>query len=204
MKGLLLKDFYTLLRQAKIFLLLIVVFSLMPGMQMSAFAVVYASMLPITALAYDERAKWDSLAAMMPYSERDIVLSKYLLGYILIAASALIASLFQTVIGIIKHEPASPEQLISILLVACVATILLAVNLPFMFKMGVERGRVVFFILVAVTTFAGMTLGTYFLDVLSTAKMNAALAAIVFIAATVIINAASIVISARVYKKKTA
>ena len=204
MKGLLLKDFYTLLRQAKIFLMLIVLFSLLPNMQMSAFAVVYASMLPITALAYDERAKWDSLAAMMPYSERDIVLSKYLLGYILIAGSAVIASLCQTVIGMVKREPATSEQLISILLVACVATILLAVNLPFMFKMGVERGRVVFFILVAVTTFAGMTLGSYFLDALTSARINPALAAIVFIALTVVVNAASIAISARVYKNKTA
>ncbi|MEA4890523.1 MAG: ABC-2 transporter permease [Clostridiaceae bacterium] len=73
MKGLLLKDYYTLFKQAKIFILLILVFAVMPGESMTSFAVVYAAMLPITALAYDERAKWDSLAAMMPYSVRNIV-----------------------------------------------------------------------------------------------------------------------------------
>ena len=77
MSALLLKDYYVIFRQMKIFLLLILVFSCIPGTFYSTFAVVYASMLPYTALAYDERSKWDQLAAMMPYSARDVVLSKY-------------------------------------------------------------------------------------------------------------------------------
>ena len=64
----------------KIFLVLLVAFALIPGYSMSAFAVMYAAMLPMTALAYDERSKWDTLAAMMPYSTGALVLSKYLLG----------------------------------------------------------------------------------------------------------------------------
>ena len=47
----------------------------------------YAAMMPISALAYDENCKWDQLAAMMPYSVRDIVLSKYLFGYICLLAT---------------------------------------------------------------------------------------------------------------------
>ena len=88
MSALLLKDYYVIFRQMKIFLLLILVFSCIPGTFYSTFAVVYASMLPYTALAYDERSKWDQLAAMMPYSARDVVLSKYLFGWISVAVAA--------------------------------------------------------------------------------------------------------------------
>lgn len=85
MSALLLKDYYVIFRQMKIFLLLILVFSCIPGTFYSTFAVVYASMLPYTALAYDERSRWDQMAAMMPYSARDVVLSKYLFGWIAVA-----------------------------------------------------------------------------------------------------------------------
>ena len=86
MKGLLLKDWYTLIKQMKIMLVLMLVFACVPGYSMAAFAVVYAAMLPVTALAYDERSKWDELAAMLPYSVREIVGGKYVLGVTAVAA----------------------------------------------------------------------------------------------------------------------
>ena len=80
-KALLLKDWLVLSRQMKVFLVLIAVFSAVPVLSVSSFAIVYSAMLPYTAMAFDERDKWDRLAAMMPYRESDLVLSKYLLGY---------------------------------------------------------------------------------------------------------------------------
>ena len=95
MKGLLLKDCFTLVKQMKIFLLIIIVFSLVPGYSMSAFAIVYSALLPMSALAYDERSKWDSLAAMMPYRPRDMVLSKYLLGVGAVLAAVVLSFIAQ-------------------------------------------------------------------------------------------------------------
>ena len=77
MKALLKKDIFVLIRQMRMFLVMIVVFSVLPGMNMSIFAIVYCGMLPYTAMAYDERSKWTQLAAMMPYTPGHIVLSKY-------------------------------------------------------------------------------------------------------------------------------
>ena len=76
MKALLLKDTYVIWKQMKIFLIIILVFSAIPSGFNSAFAVIYAAMMPYTAMAYDERSKWDQMAAMMPYSARDVVLGK--------------------------------------------------------------------------------------------------------------------------------
>lgn len=69
MKGLFIKDLYTLAKQMKIFLLMIVVFAVVPNGSMAGFAIVYSAMLPMTSLAYDERSHWDELAATMPYSD---------------------------------------------------------------------------------------------------------------------------------------
>ena len=82
MKALILKDTYVIWRQMKYFLVMLLLFCALPNGFNNAFAVVYAAMLPYTALAYDERSKWDQLAAMMPYSTRDIVLGKYVFGWL--------------------------------------------------------------------------------------------------------------------------
>ena len=51
MKGLLIKDRKTLLKQMKVMLVIVVVLACIPGTYMAAFALFYAAMLPITALA---------------------------------------------------------------------------------------------------------------------------------------------------------
>ena len=70
MKALILKDTYVMWKQTKVLLILILVFSCLPGAFYPTFAVVYAAILPYSAMAYDERSKWDQLAAMLPYSDR--------------------------------------------------------------------------------------------------------------------------------------
>ena len=57
MKGLLLKDFYTLLKQLKLYLVFIVILSVIPSMNMTSIGIVYAAMLPIAVIAFDERSK---------------------------------------------------------------------------------------------------------------------------------------------------
>ena len=91
MKALLMKDFYTLWRQLRVYLLVMLVISVFNGSFGNIFITIWAALLPYTAMAYDERSKWDQMAAMMPYSTRDIVISKYVLGWLCTAAAALFA-----------------------------------------------------------------------------------------------------------------
>lgn len=74
MKGLLIKDFSVLTRQMRIFLVMIVVFAMLPStsINLSYFAVIYAAMMPYTSLAYDERSKWDQLAGTCPIPKRKL------------------------------------------------------------------------------------------------------------------------------------
>ncbi len=151
MSGLLLKDYYVLLKQAKIFLLVLLVFSLLPGYSMTAFAIVYASMLPITSLGYDERSKWNQYAAMLPYRKQDLILSKYYLALICLFAVTVLSLASGYVVAFVQGTPVDSQLIPETLSVVCVALVLTAINLPLMLKLGVEKGRLFFLLLAAGT-----------------------------------------------------
>lgn len=150
MSGLLLKDLLTIGKQMKLYLVILVVFALMPGMSMPAFAVVLAAMLPITAQAYDERAKWKELAAMMPYSPTALVLSKYLLGALLTGGVTLLSLL----VG--EAPMVAAAQL-------CIALLLMSVCLCMTLWLGVEKGRIAMLLSVVVVTLGGAGLEEHLL-----------------------------------------
>lgn len=202
MNALLMKDYYTLIRQTRIFLIMIVIFAVMPGFSMAGFAIVYSAMLPITALAYDERSKWDSLAAMMPYTTKQIVLSKYILGYIAIVSAAVLALIAQYAVTAVQGVALDVSELISIFYIACAATIILAVSLPFMFRLGVEKGRILLFILIAAFAAGVMIAGDKLVDYLNSTQMQMNALTLIAAGVSIGINLISIMLSIRFYRKK--
>lgn len=148
MKGLFLKDLFTLTRQVRIFLIMLLVFVLIPGLDLTAFAIVYAAFLPLTAIAYDEYSKWDQLAVMMPYSPLQLVFSKYLLGYTFCFAAAVLSLVIQFVITAVTGAALDPIALASIPLSVAAAMLLQACVLPVIFRLGVEKGRFIFLAIV--------------------------------------------------------
>lgn len=202
MKGLLLKDWYTLLKQVKLFLVIIVIFAIIPGFSVAYMAVFYAAMLPITALAYDERAKWDQLAAMMPYSTRAIVLSKYLIGFGAIIVASLLSMGAGVVIAAIRRIAFEPESLLAILFVACASAIMLAINLPIMFRFGVEKGRIAFFVLIGAVVAGSVALGDRLGAPVSALSTDAGTIALLSVAIAVAATAASVATSIRMYKRR--
>ena len=202
MRGLLLKDYYTLSKQLRLYLVFILVLSAIPEMNLSAIASIYAAMLPITAIAFDERSKWDQLAVMMPYSKRDLVMSKYVIGYIGVVVCYMLSMGIQLVISAVTKQPFTTETALVIVITACVALILLAINLPIMFWLGVERGRIVFMVLIAITVFVGMMSAESATNILSTSTLTAGMLLGISALAAAIINTASILISHRVYQRK--
>ena len=198
MKGLVWKDIYTLLKQAKFILLLMVLFACLPGYSMSAFAIFYGAMLPITALAYDERSKWDELAAMMPYSVKEIVGSKYVLGLLLVGGISALSIAARIVIGIIKATPFDAEGIISILILACLSLVLLMVDLPLMFRLGVEKGRIIYILLTCVGVVAGVSYIDQLMAVLDSMMVSTMLLIVLLVTAVGL--GISYCISARIYR----
>ena len=145
MKALLRKDMTVLWRRMKIFFLLILVFSAVPSAFQNTFAVVYAAMLPYSIFSVDEASKWDTLSMMMPYSTRDIVGSKYILGGIFIAFSALLVwagRLVHLFLGI----PVMDDMT---LMAACISLLVMDITLPAVFRFGVEKARMTMLFLIA-------------------------------------------------------
>ena len=204
MKALIKKDIFTVLKSMKVFLVIIILFSIIPGFSASSFAVVYAvvyaSMLPLTALAYDERSKWDTLAATMPYSPWQIVGSKYVLGYFGLAGSILLTLAAQAATRLlgVAFEAVSSE---SVLYAACTGLLMTALSLPAAFRFGVEKGRLMLTALILVCILAVVLLSDRLTLVFSadTSAVSLRIAALIFFAA---INAASIALSAKLYEKR--
>lgn len=202
MKGLLLKDFYTLIKQMKLFLLMIVIFTLIPGFSMAGFAIVYAAMLPITALAYDERSKWAQLAAMMPYKPVQLVLSKYLLGYIVVAVTLALTLAAQTLTGFAKGAPIGEMDVFATCVTAVVALLIQAFNLPLMFRFGVEKGRMLLLIVVAMSVMAVMGSGAFLMTTLGGLTAVSLRWAALALAGAAALNLLSIKIAVSMYEKR--
>ena len=204
MKGLLIKDFYSIVSQLKLFLIIIIAFALVPGYSVSAFAMVYAALLPINALAWDEQSKWDNLARMMPYSKFDLVFSKYIIGYISILSAAVLCTGFAFVYSFFPSS--EPLNISSIVMFACSGVgglLLMALNLPLMFRLGVEKGRLLFGIMVGVScvliAVANGIIGDgkeLFIQILPSGIIAAVIAALV------LINAVSVMLSMKWYGKR--
>lgn len=200
MKALLLKDVISLSRYMRYVLILLLIFSVLPGFNGASFAVMFASMLPLTALAYDERTKWDKLAAMMPYTPRQLVLSKYVLGYLLIALALLLSLVVGSTVGLVTGAPLTLESLASTVVVAAFGLALMAVTIPLCIRFGVEQGRIILMIVLG----AFIALFVMGMDGVSDAEFLA-LARTLTIAlpvVTILLQAASIALSVRFYQAR--
>lgn len=195
MKALLLKDYCVLWKQLRFFLLFILIFSALPGGFNGVFAVTYAALLPYSCIAYDERSKWDQLAAMMPYTARDLVLSRYVLGWIAAAGACALSLVLQGVFSSLLDTGFYPVTLV-LAFFACLAT--LALTLPLIFRFGVERGRLIMFLIIFLVCGSAGALGA-----VADAGARHSLAAVwLLIPISLVLTALSIPLSIRCYARR--
>lgn len=201
MKGLILKDIFNLKKQYKILLLLFVFytgFSLLTGDAgyLTGVLSLMIVMLTITALAYDERSKWDKYALTMPVSRKDLVLSKYLLGILLSIA----AFVFNLIFLLIAPSNQKSEALPVAAATLGVSLFFLCVVLPVLFKFGVEKGRMLMLIIFFVPTGAIILLSQTELPSISEQFMR--LLPWLCIVLLIIIAFVSVKVSLAIYRKK--
>ncbi len=157
MKALLYKDACVLWKQMKFMLVIIAVFCLLPNsFGLNAFFVVYAGlMLPVSLMAYDERAHWDSFAAMLPYPPRALVLSRYAAGWLL----TLLAGVLYLVGALIQDQGVPLGTALGTLgWVLAVVLLCQAILFPFFFRVGTEQGRLYMILLFVLLLLGGIGL----------------------------------------------
>ena len=188
MKGLLLKDWYALRGQAGRLLFLIALYIVIGESSggVGSIGILLCAMLPMSCLAYDERAKWDRYALSMPLSVKDLVVSKYLLGYLMLAAGAALKLLAMALpIG-------NGSDFTSFVLTIAVSLLYLALQLPILFKFGVENGRIGMMIVSGVFAIGIVMIGTA-----TVAQIELALLPYLALAAAIVLQIPSILLAVR-------
>lgn len=150
MKGLLLKDWYMMVRYCKAWVVILVVmigasaFSDNPFLFLM-YPVMLAGLTAVTLIAYDERSGWSALSRAMPYSAAQLVSVKYLVVLLLLAAAAVIAAAAQLLRPYLGAG--SADNLPGVLGMLLSAGLFVpAVLLPFVFRFGVEKGRILYMV----------------------------------------------------------
>lgn len=146
MKALFIKDIMNLKKIFKsyIFILLIYffLFSFLSNYnnilsQILFLAIAFSAMVPMTSIAFDEQCNWEKYALSMPISRKDIVYSKYILGFFLLS----LVFLFGLIISLFSNN--FLENLTISFIAFFYGLVIVCINFPFIFKFGVEKARFV-------------------------------------------------------------
>ncbi|MDF2566762.1 MAG: hypothetical protein K0R90_218 [Oscillospiraceae bacterium] len=149
MRGLLIKDLINLKSYGKTVLITIgffIAFSIVTKntSMVTTMVIMYASMLPITSITFDERAKWERFALAMPIPREHFVISKYLLGLIMMLSGIIITSLVNMGITFtLGNENDMRTSILTLLTMTVFGVLYLSAILPVIFKMGVEKARII-------------------------------------------------------------
>ncbi len=167
MKGLLLKDLYMMKKYCRASLLIAVAFSALSFVgDSNLFFVFYpcmiCGMIPITLLAYDERSRWLQYSETMPYTKGQIVSGKYLIGLGTQIAMLIVTGIAQAIRMSINNTFRLNEYIVLMMLLLIIASITSSVCLPFMFKLGVEKGRIAYYFMIGIVCAGSIISSTLF------------------------------------------
>lgn len=205
MKGLIIKDFLSLKRQAKTFAVMMVLYAVLGIMLENAgmligMVTVIISILPVTAMAYDEQAKWERYALTLPLSRTQLVVSKYILALLLIVVGIVLGLGMSCIVTLFKGEAIDLTTLVAITLTcAGVGVFMNGALLPLLFKLGAEKARMMMMAIMILPTVILVIVAKMGLTINEgTLKMILILLPIFLVLLVVV----SLFISIQIYKKK--
>ena len=204
MQGLLLKDWYMIKKYCRAYLLLAVIFTVVSFFgEDNLFLVFYPCLLcgviPVNLIAYDENSRWAQYSEALPYTRAQIVSSKYLIGIFIQLAVMILTVIAQSVRMNMAGNFSMSELLMIALTMLSIAGLSSAICLPFIFKMGVEKGRTAYYVMVGIVC-AGAVSASMLFGEQAEAQINLPIAIIAVI--SVAIYALSWYLSIQFYKKR--
>ena len=208
MKGLLLKDFYMAAKYCRTYLLIGIVFiavSFAGPESQNMFFVFYpcllCGMIPVNLLAYDERSRWLEYSGTLPYTKAQIVSGKYLVGIIVQGAMLIAVGIAQ---GVRMHLAGTfgwGEFALFMGSIYAMAAVTSSISLPFMFRWGVEKGRIAYYCMIGFVCAAGY-LGSVFFAQGSAQTVSGRVMLVLFFLVGTGIYVASWLASIALYQKR--
>ncbi len=157
MKGLLLKDFYMAAKYLRAFYIVIVVFLATSVFAnnaeyafFSVFPMVLAGLSSITLLSYEEHSKWNIYSNVLPVSRKMLVSEKYIWVLVSVVIMSILSRLAHLISMSINGNVVLSGVLGNIALFMSLGLIGPSIMLPFIFRFGVEKGRIVYYIVAGV------------------------------------------------------
>ncbi|MDE5768976.1 MAG: ABC-2 transporter permease [Oscillospiraceae bacterium] len=211
MKGLLLKDFYMIMKYCRIYLIVISILWIFTPFAEEAIFILYpcllTAMIPISLQTYDEKERWSCYSCTLPYSSGQIVSAKYLLNLFTILLNLAIILLGQ-LIRMLCVSGFNLEELLVLLLSGLLISVIPTMFvLPLIFKFGAEKAQLAYMIL-AITmggAFAGITIAEDGIETemaISEVLQNPTVFTAIALAGIVIIYIISWQISMKLYARK--
>ena len=153
MKGLLLKDWYMTKKYCKSYLLITVVFMAVSFVSDdNLFFVFYpcllCGMIPVNLLGYDERSRWIQYSGTLPYTRTQLVSAKYLMGLLSQVTILVVTGIVQGIKMNMSDGFVMNDLIVLMLLMLIVSTLTSSISLPFVFKLGVEKGRMAYYVMI--------------------------------------------------------
>ena len=214
MKGILRKDLLLAWKNMKYLLLAFVIFTLgmvsqdsetrilMTGMYLCLIGV----LTPLYTFSYDRTAHWDVYARALPVERWKIVLAKYLLGLVFLAAGLLLGGAVIAVSGFLGAAQETGRMVGSLARMMAGGLLLLSLQLPFFYRFGPEKAR----LLIVVTIFLVAALFGASLSVENTSGLSllfsllnpTPMASFLLIAAAFFLVVGSFFLCVRIYCKR--
>jgi len=206
MKGLLLKDLYMTAKYCRSYLLIAAVFIAVSfvgteNMFMIFYPCLLCGMIPVNLLGYDERSRWLQYSETMPYSRAQIVSGKYLIGLGAQSAMLIVTAIAQAIRMNINNSFSASDYLVMIMLLLIMSMLSSSICLPFIFKLGVEKGRMAYYVMIGIICGGSIVASTVLRDAMQSGiKPNGVLALVAVLG--IAIYALSWYLSIVFYKKR--
>ena len=199
MKGFLKKDFYLTLGYCRSIFLIVIVFMAIGCFQPDnyffvCYPAIMVSLVPVSLFSYDESEHFCPYAAALPQPRSTYVSAKYVISILYGLIFVVVIVLAQ--LAFAKQRGADVLLLAAVLLLLALFTP--AVVLPFMFKFGVQKGRIVYYIVIGLAT-AGVIL---VMNRSASARLDGSLLFILMAAGVIILFIVSWLLSVRFFSKR--
>lgn len=214
MKGLILKDIYSIRITQKTYVLLFLflcVFGYLmksPGYVGTMCIVVFATVV-LSLFNADQYYHWDTYAAALPLGKRIIVRARYMLIIVMTLGLAVFTAIMTGATAALLGMSVS-EQVISSVSMCMIIPIFSGIIIPVIYKLGVEKGRVIFMMLflipfLVLTLLKDLIRGTAVEKLLVNLQQNPngqVIIAGILLAVSILVLAVSYLISIKIYSNK--
>ena len=176
MTGLIMKDILVMRKALTSYLFIMVLYAVMALLDIFnfgfiiTFVQVMLMVLPITAFAYDEQAKWDRYAMSLPLGRSKVVGARYLFVLVLALCTFSLALFGIAIIYLLQQEDLV-EMLLTLMVSASIGLLVPAIILPLSYKLGAERARPYLYTVIFIPVIVVVLLSK--LDLLDLSALNA-------------------------------